>query len=359
MAEDFIIWGANGGCNLGDEAILWAVSRLLRRLRPKARQSVIVQQELSTKTAELYARWDLVVVRAGSFSCLNALRSARLIVGGGQLVDDKTLGWPVGWTSLFLLANRMLGQKPLILCIGAERISRRLTVGLVKYVYSLAAVCGCRDAESAAVLRAAGVPAAKVWCANDMVFSLERTLLPARHASSTNPCQIAVVIARDSDRHPDIIGRLHLLVAALLRSGFQIQLVAHDVRMEYDKGALLLFAERYRDEPRVTWDQLETVEQVLELYSHCDAVISSRMHPLILASLVGSLPIAIVCTEKVKALAVNFEIPALAFEQDPETQISQIKEILGKREEYTRAMGKRSMEFGKTVEEMTERALIQ
>src|SRR5271156_57319 len=144
MAEDFIIWGANGGHNLGDEAILWAVSRLLRRLRPKARLFVIVQQELSATTAELYARWDLVVVKAGSFRCLSALRSARLIVGGGQLVDDKTLGWPVGWTSIFLLANRVLGQKPLILCIGAEPIRRRLTVGLVKSIYSLATVCGCR-----------------------------------------------------------------------------------------------------------------------------------------------------------------------------------------------------------------------
>jgi polysaccharide pyruvyl transferase WcaK-like protein len=357
MAEAFVIWGGFGGHNFGDEAILWAASRLLRKLRPKSKQFVIVLHDISDNTAELYREWELDVVRAGSLDCLRALLIARLVVGGGQLVDDKTIGWPVGWTSLFLVANRIFGQRPLMLCIGAEAIKRRLTVRLVRHFYSLASVCTCRDAETAAILRKAGVPSARIWVARDMVFSLDRTVLPAHCAIKSSGYQIAVLIAKDADRLPDIIERLHLLITSLLRCGFQVRLLAHDVRDSYDRGALLLFKERYANEPRVITSRADTLKDILDLYSQCDAVISARMHPLILASLVGALPIAIVLTGKVKALAANLGIPILAFDSDPQVQAAQISQLVAQREEYTKPLEERSKEWGKTVEQVTGDAL--
>lgn len=357
-AKAFVLWGGYGGHNLGDEAILRAMSDLLRKLRPKAKQYVIVRQEISAKTSESYVRWDIELVKAGSLRCLQVLRSARLVVGGGQLVDDKTLGWPVGWTSLFVLANRMLGQKPIILCIGAEPIRRRLTVGLVKYIYSLASVCTCRDAETADILRAAGVPSAKVWSAKDAVFALDRNSLPVRPARNAAP-KIAILIAKDSNRLPESIERLDLLVDALLRNGFRVQLVAHDLREEYDLGALRAFQVKYRTEPNVITQNAGTVEEILEIYSQCDAVISARMHPLILSSLVGALPIAIARTNKVRALVENLGVPVLILDDDPESQTVQIAGLLAHREQYSQVINQRSREFGEAVEAACAEALIQ
>src|ERR1700689_4771879 len=145
MADAFVIWGGYGGHNLGDEAILWALSRQLRRLEPGARQFVLVPRGGSDRVRDQYAAWKIEVISGSLPFSLQFLRKARLVVGGGQMVDDSSLGWPVGWSSLFLLINWLFGNKPLVLCIGAESLKRRLPRFLVGKVYAMAQVCTCRD----------------------------------------------------------------------------------------------------------------------------------------------------------------------------------------------------------------------
>ena len=331
MAKKFVIWGGYGGHNLGDEAILWALSRQLRRLEPSAKQYVLVPHGVTDDVKAQYDAWQIEVVSGPMPVSLRILRRARLIVGGGQMVDGTSLGWPVGWSSLFLLINWVSGKKPLVVCIGAESLNRMLPRMLVGYVYSLAQVCTCRDAESTEILKRAGINENKVWTTRDVVFSLDRALLPQWTVSEASSCpKVAMLIAYDPKRIRETTTRSIQLVDALLNAGITVQLVVHDLRVEYDLYALAEVQARFKDHPGVTTAKAKTVEDVLNIYSQTDAVISGRMHPLILASLAGTLPIAFGGKAKVQSLLAISGIPALG-SGTPEEQAAQVYQFIAQR----------------------------
>jgi polysaccharide pyruvyl transferase WcaK-like protein len=196
---------------------------------------------------------------------------------------------------------------------------------LVRHIYSLAQVCTCRDVESTEVLRRAGISEKKLLTTRDVVFSLDRALLPQWKVSeaSTHP-KVAVLIAYDPKRIRETTTRSVQLIDALLSAGIAVQLVAHDLRAEYDLHALAEIAARYKDHPGVTTAKAQTVDDVLTIYSQTDAVISGRMHPLILASLAGTLPIAFGGKAKVQSLLTMSGIPALG-PGTPEEQAAQVQ----------------------------------
>jgi polysaccharide pyruvyl transferase WcaK-like protein len=303
-----------------------------------------------------YAAWQIEVIKGRMPGCLDILRTARLIVGGGQMVDDTTLGWPVGWSSLFIAINAFFRQRPLVLCIGAEPLNRALPRFLVQHMYGLAQVCTCRDDESTSVLRDAGISAKKVWTTRDVVFSLDRRLIPQYQATrSANPT-VAMVVAYDPNRVLDTIDRYAKLIDALLEYGMDVQLVAHDLRPDYDVRARDEIHAMYKNNSRVTAPVARSVDEVLAIYSHSDAVISGRMHPLILASLAGTLPIAFGGKAKVQSLIAISGIPALASDL-PALQAQQVQQLLEQRSDLLPAIASAVNNFRINVETATQRAL--
>jgi polysaccharide pyruvyl transferase WcaK-like protein len=356
MAKAFVIWGGYGGHNLGDEAILWALSRQLRRLEPDARQSVLVLHEVSDRVRARYKEWGIETVSGGLPFSLKVLTNARLVVGGGQMVDDTTPAWPVGYTSLFILLNWFCGHKPLVVCIGAESLTRRFSRFLVGKIYVLARVCTCRDAESAKVLQDAGIPEYKIWTTRDVVFSLDPELLPQwRPSQDGTVLNISIVVAYDPNRIGETSDRSSQLIQALLRSGATVNLVAHDLRAEYDRRAVAEIHARFKGHPGVIAPVAESVNDVLQLYSKCDAVISGRMHPLILATLVGTLPIAFGGKAKVLSLLATSGIPAL-HTANPSQQSEEVLRLLERRHEVLPQLRVQMSEFRTNVMTVMEKA---
>jgi len=357
VTNSFVIWGGYGGHNLGDEAILWALSRQLRRLEPTARQYVLVPHGVSKGVKAQYDAWQIEVVSGPLPVSLQILRKARLVVGGGQMVDDTSLGWPVGWSSLFLLINWFFGKKPLVTCIGAEKLNRKLPRLLVKHIYSLAQVCTCRDPESSEVLKDAGIRETKVRTTRDVVFSLDRTLLPQWKESEagTHP-RVAMLIAYDPKRIRETNTRTVQLIDALLNSRITVQLVAHDLRAEYDLHALAEIEAKYKNHPGVSTASAQTVDDVLNIYSRTDAVISGRMHPLILASLAGTLPIAFGGKAKVQSLLAMSGIPALTA-GTPEEQAAQVRNLNAQRSQILPKIAEVVADFRAIVERSMAQAL--
>jgi len=357
VTNSFVIWGGYGGHNLGDEAILWALSRQLRRLEPAARQYVLVPRGVSREVKAQYDAWQIEVVSGPLPASLQILRKARLIVGGGQMVDDTSLGWPVGWSSLFLLINWFFGKKPLVTCIGAEKLNRKLPRFLVKHMYSLAQVCTCRDPESTEVLKDAGIRENKVWTTRDVVFSLDRALLPQWNQSDADhQLRVAMLIAYDPKRIREKNERTIQLIDALLKNGISVQLVAHDLRAEYDLQALAEIEARYKDHPGVTTASAQIVDDVVAIYSRTDAVISGRMHPLILASLTGTLPIAFGGKAKVQSLLSMSGIPSLTA-STPEEQAAQVRQLTAQRSQILPKIAEVVADFRKIVEGSMAQAL--
>jgi polysaccharide pyruvyl transferase WcaK-like protein len=356
VAKRFVFWGGYGGRNLGDEAILWALSRLLRKLEPTASQCILIPDGVPAHVEAQYAAWQIDIITGRMPGCLDILRTSRLIVGGGQMVDDTTLGWPVGWSSLFIAINAFFGQKPLVLCIGAEPLNHALPRFLVHHVYSLAKVCTCRDDESTQILRDAGISAEKVWTTRDVVFSLDRCLVSQHQIIESAKPNLAIVVAYDPNRVVDTISRYTKLIDALLDYDMKVQLVAHDLRVDYDVRARDEIHSMYKNDLRVTAPVATSVDDVLAIYSQSDAVISGRMHPLILASLAGSLPIAFGGKAKVQSLIAMSAIPSLSSEV-PAQQAQQVQMLLEQRSNILPAIAEAVDSFRINVETVTEKAL--
>jgi polysaccharide pyruvyl transferase WcaK-like protein len=357
MDQAFVIWGGYGGHNLGDEAILWALSRQLRRQEPKTRQIVLIPGSVSDATRSQYAEWGIEVHSGPRPFVYSILFRARLVVGGGQMVDDSTPGWPVGWTSLLILINRLLWGTSIIVCIGAEPLRRRLARTLVSRIYSLAQGITCRDDASAAVLIDAGVPKDKVHVTRDVVFSLDPAVVPrwqsGRHGAAI---KIALLMAYDPTRIREKTDRSQSLIEALLRRNIAVTLVAHDLREGYDRVAVEEIASRFAGHPLLGIFNGNRVEDVLALYSDCDAVISGRMHPLILASLTGTLPIAFGGKAKVQSLLKISSIPTLA-DAPPEQQVEQIFELIARRDQIQGELQQQIRAFRADVELSIAQAL--
>jgi polysaccharide pyruvyl transferase WcaK-like protein len=354
VAKRFVFWGGYGGNNLGDEAILWSLSQLLRRFEPTASQCILIPDGVPTHIEEQYRSWQIEIIKGRMPGCLDILRTARLVVGGGQMVDDTTLGWPVGWSSLFITINAFFGQKPLVLCIGAEPLRHALPRFLVHHMYGLAQVCTCRDDESTQVLRDAGISPQKIWTTRDVVFSLDRNLVPQYKA--TNSTTLAMVIGYDPNRVLDTIPRYTKLIDALLERDINIELVAHDLRADYDVRARDEIHAMYRNDSRVKAPVAGSVDEVLAIYSRSDAVISGRMHPLILASLAGTLPIAFGGKAKVQSLIAMSGIPAIASDV-PAQQAHQVQQLIEQRHNLLPAIARALDTFRINVESTTEKAL--
>jgi polysaccharide pyruvyl transferase WcaK-like protein len=217
-------------------------------------------------------------------------------------------------------------------------------------------MCTCRDDESTQVLRDAGISAQKVWTTRDVVFSLDRSLVPQYQAArSVNP-KVAMVVAYDPNRVLDAIPRYTKLIDALLGYGMDVQLVAHDLRADYDIRARDEIHAMYKDNLRVTASSAKSVDEVLAIYSHSEAVISGRMHPLILASLAGTLPIAFGGKAKVQSLIAMSGIPTLTSDI-PTQQALQVQQLLLQRSDLLPAIASAVDNFRINVESVTERAL--
>ncbi len=358
MTQQYVFWGGYAGNNLGDEAILWAMSRLIRTLDPTAAQHVFLPDGVTPAVAEVYRRWNIHVVSGPLLRCLDIFRHARLIVGGGQMIDDRSLGWPVGWSSLFLTASHLCGQRPLVLCVGAEALTRPLPRLLVHYAYGLAEIITCRDEESSAAVRATGVSADRVWTTRDVVFSLDRATLPQWTASSSNGSTLAVVVAHDPARVQEDLARYVRLVAGLRALGFTVELVAHDLRPAYDLHALAVVKSSFALDEAVALAQATTTDDVFALYARVDAVISARMHPLIMGTLAGTLPIAFGGKAKVRSLLTISGMPSIEPTGEASALGPQVQAVLGQRQHLLPQLAATVASFRRDVEDTTARALL-
>jgi polysaccharide pyruvyl transferase WcaK-like protein len=92
------------------------------------------------------------------------------------------------------------------------------------------------------------------------------------------------------------------------------------------------------------------------IYSQVHAVISGRMHPLIMAAMVGTLPIAYGGRSKVKSLVSMTGMPELSLEQ-PTSQLATIRALLSQRAEIVNRLSAALDTFRTDVEDSLTKVL--
>lgn len=297
------IWGAYGGMNIGDEAILVAMVNLLRRhgLNPEV---VITQSRPDPATVARYSRLGLETVPfRDAAALLRATRRCDLLCGGGQLLDDRGgLGFPIGFTGSLVSLNRILGRRPAIFGIGAEPIQRRASRWMVKVLYGLAPSAMVRDQPSAAALSAAGYRKERICVGGDVVMTLD--LASEVEIGSK---RLLIVPNRDPQRAGSLEGVFERLAGTARSAGWSVTIMAHDRRNDFDAGELARL-EEVLGHDSIDYVVPDSLEEGLAAYRSSDVVASARMHPLILALLHNVRPLAIPVVPKVDTLVTDMQL---------------------------------------------------
>ena len=316
----FLIWGAYGGTNMGDEAILFSLVQLLRKQGHEGEIHVVCYHTPKVHTVAEYKAWGVqpIPLRRRPIEVMTRLCKERLIVGGGQLIDDSGLLWPTGLASAFIVLNHLFHNEPVLIGIGAESLRKPLQRLLVGRLYGLASRAACRDETSRQTLLDVGFPEANCVSASDLVFSAD---LPTNvSARDTREAHVAIVVSQDPRRlgsNADLAIQLIHHLRHRQRVA-RITVLPHDVRSPsvHGVGKTLDIEALNVVRRKVSSEEVQfvipcTLAETLECYNRATVVVSARMHPLIIGAVMGVAPVAIQLTRKVASICERIPMPVL------------------------------------------------
>ena len=167
---DATILGYYGFKNSGDDALLHAIVRTIRNMKPDARINALSMSPKETKDiykVDSTQRYHVFAVR-------KAIKNSKLfILGGGSLIQDITSTKSILY---YLYITRMAQRlhKPVMLYAnGIGPVNRGFNKKLAKKVLNRADLITLRDADSLEELKKFGVDTAKAVVTADPVFSLD------------------------------------------------------------------------------------------------------------------------------------------------------------------------------------------
>ena len=166
-----VISGYYGYDNLGDDAILYAISRQLSALEPPVRLTV-----LSQRPAETAACYGLrAVSRFSPIAVLRAIRKSDLLIsGGGSLLQDRTSTRSVRYYLGVIRLAQLLRKPVFLYANGIGPLSREKNRRRVcKCIDSCSGVT-LRDSDSLLELRTLGVTRQDILVTADPAFTLRR-----------------------------------------------------------------------------------------------------------------------------------------------------------------------------------------
>jgi polysaccharide pyruvyl transferase CsaB len=297
-----------GAGNLGDELLFLALRQELQclGLEPVALSlDPTVTRSLHAGEAVAHtALWKAVDETSG------------LIFGGGGLAQDRTSALsPVYQFARPWLASRR-DRSVVAVGLGAEPLRRHSSVLAVRWGLREAEAVVARDAPSARVLQAAGVP--RVERGGDLVFLLgdqppvavkDRIvvcLAPPARSGGLRPSWLTrdepdpkVGLVADAVAPP--------LQALAARTGMGVRFVAMD--RHRDAALHVAVADRLSCDVEVA---TPTLDEVRREFAAAQLVVAARFHGCVLSALAGRPLIALSYAPKVAALVSNATAPAVA-----------------------------------------------
>jgi len=259
--------------------------------------------------------------------CYGAHRFAKecrlLVVGLGGVFDEI---WGGKWGDLYsyfrwAVLARLAGTPMVCLSVGVEEINSRLAKFFCRSVLSLAAYRSFRDVESKKKVEAIGVTGEK-HVFPDLAFALEdggrSGTAPDRKAQKTvgvSPmayCDPRFWPIKDFSLYQAYLRKLSSFTSWLLSNGYEVVLFPTQISMDStaitELQALVLEELPSNLHARLSVARIRTVEECLALLSRLRAVVTSRLHGVILSSLVSTPVLAISPASKIDRLMEDMEL---------------------------------------------------
>jgi len=307
-----LIVGAFGTGNLGDDAILEGLLKMFAGDK-SYRNNYVVVFSINPEETRLVFK-----VNARRRNLTDLLLSDEILIGGGELIQDrKNMG--AKYSFLGLLA-KILGKRVMFYAIGVSSTKSLIGRLLTRVSLNLADEISVRDLSSKRRLKLLGVHR-EIKIAQDPALELE----PISAESASRLLQAEGIVTRKSTR-PFLLGlasqclydkktneKTHLFLLSIARR----------VLVRY-KDTSIVYVPFWpsRDLPCGEWldKQLNTESfkvfrrsvtpsEMLGLVRQLDLLISTRLHPLILASRAGVPSIGVSIFEKIEAFCFEHGVP--------------------------------------------------
>lgn len=341
MSRRIVISGYYGFDNMGDEMVLAGILTGLRHLDPRVRVTVLSADPGAT------AREHGVdaVSRTRLPAILQALGDADLLIsGGGSLLQDVTGPLNIPYYLGVMELARLRRVPVMMMAQGVGPVHGRLGRRLVRRAALRAAAVTVRDPQSAALLRSLGAAGAPIHTTADAALLLDPGAgpgeWPGREPPGDGPL---VVVALRGHRLLD--GRALAALAQGLdhlarREGFRYIFLPMQPRKDVEVSrevAGRLSQPAVVIEERLSWPHLAA------LLRQARMVIGMRLHALILAALVGTVPCGIPYDPKVTSFLDQIGLqPAGGLADLPTgSWMDRVLDIHRRRDEVLQAMAPR------------------
>lgn len=282
---DIMISGYYGFSNSGDDSILYAIIRELKKLRPDIR--IVTLSNKPKETAEHYGidtihRFNIF----GIFT--HMLRAKLLISGGGSLIQDVTSNKSLAYYLSIIGLAKSLGKKVMLYANGIGPINNPSNHKRIKRVLNCVDLITLRETSSLEELDRFGIDKPQIIVTADPSFTLfpsgkaETWALLERHGISPESKYCAVAIRPWKTAEHDF----HLQVAqaaSYARDKYDLDIVFLLMQPPRDKKISRLTAEKTGDRAYVI-DEALSPAQLLGVVGGAEFVVGMRLHTLIYAA---------------------------------------------------------------------------
>ena len=307
-----LLSGYYGFGNFGDEAILRVFVDQWRARRPQDSITVLSAQPSATTAAFEVA----AVPRMQPRAVADAIRDATLVVsGGGGLLQSATSLRSLMYYAGILREAKRAGRKAAIFAQGIGPLDF-LGKQIVKRTCGDIDLAIVRDEASAALLGPL-VPRVPLQVAADPVFLTPATISPEataaleREGVTSAAADLVTVVVRKSPLLERVAGELAAGIDRLA-AGHNAQVVLLPLQRPTDAEAAIDVIRRCKTAPTLLGGGYD-LPTMTALFARSAAVVSMRLHALILAARLGVPFLAIPYDPKISALldALEYPLPVL------------------------------------------------
>jgi polysaccharide pyruvyl transferase WcaK-like protein len=299
-----------GAGNIGDDAILMGLVRIIRTAAPDCEVgSILFSGECSSEVKEILDRYWL----SSKLETIDAIRWAtHIVLGGATLISERpSIRYPIKHCVRIIRWAKLLDKPIVALCVGTSDVESSRAKRLVKTYYGkyldFISLRGEGDQQDCVKM---GIPEDKLFVTADAAFSLYGELVEPkqRHPSVTNEVWGVNLVSEGQEGRYNY----HDKVAESLkkhRDHVTIVGVCSEVRKdkEFDYHITKYVLERVSDKVEMLCQYLSPRELVQELLKF-DLVISMRMHLLIFCAMTGIPCLPIVRERKTELMAKSLGI---------------------------------------------------
>ncbi len=258
-----VLSGYYGFANTGDEAILLAITRELKRLG----HTPIVLSQTPSDTAQKYGVTSKA--RMQPLELLDALWSAdALLSGGGGLLQDKTSARTLTYYLTIIRIARLFGKKVAIFNQSIGPLSRNGEKSVASALKGINAIV--REKTSQAYLERLGIP---TKLGGDPALLLEAKAV-SRDANT--------VVLAPRGGQPGATAKLAELARVLIQNGKRV------IALSFQPGVDTSELEAFKTITGVQLEETADPDRALEIIAGAGAVVGVRLHAVILGAAAGT-----------------------------------------------------------------------